>query len=351
MKKNIRNVSIFLLLIYLTFYFIFKGQNFQEILNLIGKVDIKYIILAIIFVSFFVICDGFNIRKILRNLNEKTTIWKCIKYSLIGFFFSAITPAASGGQPMQIYYMRKENIKIENSTLTFLINLSCMQVATITMALFNIIFNYRYMKLPMVLLFILGIFLNLSALTFLLISIFSRRVTKGIINFLVKLMKFFRIKNIEERKEKLEIGLEKYQKNAKEIRKRKTVVLKNLVRTYIQYLSLFSVTYFVYRALGFNEYNIFNLVAIQSVLYGTVSGIPLPGSVGASESAYLALFEHIYKDKNMLETAMVVDRFINFYLLVFISLIVVVINDIYVKVKYKSNKETGEVEIEEMTED
>ena len=82
MKKNIRNVTIFLLLIYFTFYFIFKGQNFQEILNLIGRVDIKYIILAVVFVSFFVICDGFNIRKMLRNLNEKTTIWKCIKYSL-----------------------------------------------------------------------------------------------------------------------------------------------------------------------------------------------------------------------------------------------------------------------------
>ena len=351
MKKNIRNVTIFLLLIYLTFYFIFKGQNFQEILNLIGRVDIKYIILAVVFVSFFVICDGFNIRKMLRNLNEKTTIWKCIKYSLIGFFFSAITPAASGGQPMQIYYMRKENIKIENSTLTFLINLSCMQVVTISLALFNIIFNYKYMKLPMVLLFILGIFLNISALTFLLISIFSRRVTKGITNFLVKLMKLFRFKNIEERKEKLEIGLEKYQKNAKEIRNRKTAVLKNLARTYIQYLSLFSVTYCVYRALGFSEYNMFNLVAIQSVLYGTVSGIPLPGSVGASESVYLALFEHIYKEKNMLETAMVVDRFINFYLLVFISLIVVVINDIYLKVKYKTSEETNEVENVEMTED
>ena len=96
----------------------------------------------------------------------------------------------------KILIMHKENIKIENSTLTFLINLSCMQVATISLALFNIIFNYKYMKLPMVLLFILGIFLNLSALTFLLISIFSRRVTKGITNFLVKLMKLFRFKNI-----------------------------------------------------------------------------------------------------------------------------------------------------------
>ena len=340
MRKNIRNVSIFLLLVFLTFHFIFKGQNFSEILDLIGKVEIRFIILAVLFMSMFVICDGINIRRMLRKLNEKTTIWKCMKYSLIGFFFSAITPAASGGQPMQIYYMHKENIKVANSTLTFLINLSCMQVVTISLALFNMIFNYKYMKLPMVILFVVGIFLNLSALIFLLVSIFSRRVTKGLTNFFVKVMKFFRIKNIEEKKERIENGLEKYQKNAKDIRNNKLVIFKSLITTYIQYISFFSVTYFVYRALGFSEYNMLNLVAIQSVLYGTVSGIPLPGSVGASESAYLALFEHIYKDKNMLETAMVVDRFINFYLLVIISLLIVVINDIYVKIKYKKNKET-----------
>ena len=349
MKKNIRNVSIFLLLVYLTFHFIFKGQKFSEILDLIGKVDIKFIVLAIIFMSMFVICDGINIHRMLKKLNEKTTILKCMKYSLIGFFFSAITPAASGGQPMQIYYMHKENIKVANSTLTFLINLSCMQVVTISLALFNIIFNYRYMKLPMVILFVIGIFLNLSALIFLLISIFSRRVTKGIIKFLVRVMRFFRIKNIEEKKEKLVNGLQKYQKNAKDIRNNKLVIFKSLITTYIQYISLFSVTYFVYRALGFNEYNLFNLVAIQSVLYGTVSGIPLPGSVGASESAYLSLFEHIYKSKNMLETAMVVDRFINFYLLVIISLVIVIINDIYVKMKYKRYKDINEVKASKTT--
>lgn len=36
---------------------------------------------------------------------------------------------------------------------------------------------------------------------------------------------------------------------------------------------------------------------------------------------------------------MVVDRFINFYLLVAISFIVAIINDIYVKIKYKKNKD------------
>jgi hypothetical protein len=35
---------------------------------------------------------------------------KVMRYSFIGFFFSGITPSASGGQPAQIYYMNKDNM-------------------------------------------------------------------------------------------------------------------------------------------------------------------------------------------------------------------------------------------------
>ena len=344
MKKNIRNISIFLLLIYLTFYFIFRGQNFSEIINIISNVDIKFIIVAFLCMCIYTICDALNIGRMLENFNEKSSFLKNIKYSLIGFFFSSITPAASGGQPMQVYYMHKENISVANSTLTFLINLSCMQIVTISLALFNIIFIYQYMKIHMIIFFIIGIFLNLSALILLLISIFSKRATSWIINFVVKIMKFFRIKKIDEKKKKMESELQKYQKNSQEIKNSKTAIFKTLITTYVQFISLYSITYFVYRAFGFYEYNMFNLIAIQAVLYGTVSGIPLPGSVGASESAYLVLFEHIYKSESLIQSAMLLNRVINFYLLVVISLVVVIINDIYVKIKYKGNKEFNETD-------
>ena len=62
-----------------------------------------------------------GIRISLKALNEKSTFLENLKYALIGFFFSSITPAASGGQPMQIYYMHKEKISVASSTLALLI--------------------------------------------------------------------------------------------------------------------------------------------------------------------------------------------------------------------------------------
>ena len=45
----------------------------------------------------------------------------CLLISSVGFFFSCVTPSATGGQPMQIYFMKKEKIPIPVSTVILMI--------------------------------------------------------------------------------------------------------------------------------------------------------------------------------------------------------------------------------------
>ena len=46
--KMIRNVALFLGLILLTFWFIFKDQDFNELVNVIKSVNINYVMLGIV---------------------------------------------------------------------------------------------------------------------------------------------------------------------------------------------------------------------------------------------------------------------------------------------------------------
>ncbi len=57
---------------------------------------------------------------LLRALNCGVSPFSCIRYSFIGFFYSGITPSATGGQPMQLYYMKKAGIKISDSTVVLM---------------------------------------------------------------------------------------------------------------------------------------------------------------------------------------------------------------------------------------
>ncbi len=336
-KKILRNLIIFILLIILTFYIILKDQDISEIFNILANVKKEFIIIAILCMCFYMICEAINIGRTLKALNEKSTFLKNIKYALIGFFFSSITPAASGGQPMQIYYMHKDKVSVANSTLALLINLSCMQVVTISIALVSLLFNYKYLNNALIWFFIIGVSLNLTALALLLISIFSKRMTKGLINITIKILSFFRVKDIENKQIKIENELNKYQGSAVYIRNNKLLILKNLATTYIQFIAYYSISYFVYCSFGMDKYNIFEILTLQSILYATVSGIPSPGAVGVSEGGFIAIFKHVFNE-NTINSAMLLNRGINFYLFVLISLIVVMFN------AFKEKKQEKDVE-------
>lgn len=335
-KKMIRNLILFILLIILTFYIILKDQDITEIFNILGNVKKQYILIAAICMCIYVICEAINIGRTLKALNEKSTFIRNIKYALIGFFFSSITPAASGGQPMQIYYMHKDKISVANSTLALLINLSSMQIVTISIALISVIFNHKYLNNTMISLFILGIILNASALTLLLIAIFSKKLLRKLINLVVKLMKKLKIKNIEDKQIKLENELIKYQDSSNYIKNNKLVILKIIITTYIQFIAFYSISYWVYCSFGLNEYNIIQITSIQAILYATVSGIPSPGAVGVTEGGFIEIFKSIIP-QNIINGAMLLNRGISFYLLVAISGIVTLIN--ILKSKKMLNKE------------
>ena len=335
--KLIRNLIIFILLIVLTFTIIFKDNNFFDIFSIMKNAKLEFILIGIVAMCIYLCLEAINIGRTLTMLGEKSTFLKNLKYAAIGFFFSAVTPAASGGQPMQIYYMSKDDIAVSSSTIALLLNLTSMQIITISMALVSVFFFYQYLNSALIIFFVIGIMLNLSALILLLVSIFSEKLSKGIIDFVIKLLKFFKVRNIESKKEKLNNELEKYQKSAIFVRNNRGHLLKIILTTLIQFTIYYSITYWTYRALGFNQSNIITIIALQSLVYATVSGIPSPGAVGVSEGAFMQIFKTIYPE-NMISSAVLLNRGINFYLFVIICAIITIIN----QMKMKDNNDIEE---------
>ena len=322
-KKIFINLLIFILLIIFTFSLVLKDQDVTEILKISATVKKQYILIAMFAMGVFVACESINIGRILKELGEKSKFISNVRYTLIGFFFSAITPAASGGQPMEIYYMHKDNISVAHSTLALLMQLCSIQIVTITVGIISAVLHFEVLKSGLIYLLILGIILNSSALMLLIIAIFSKKLSEGLIKFVVKILKFFRIRNIEKKQEKLEKELESYQTSAKYIKEHRILMLKTVLTTAVQMLAYYTVPYWIYLAFGLNNNNIFDILTLQAVLYATVSGIPSPGSVGVSEGGFLGIFRNAFPE-TVISSAMLLSRGVNFYLLILISAIVVV---------------------------
>ena len=324
-KKTIINLIIFILLIMLTFILIFKDQDIVQVLEIATSVKGQYIVIAILTMCIYIIGESVNIGRIIRELGEKSKFIHNIKYTLIGFFFSSITPAASGGQPMEIYYMHKDNISVAHSTLALLMHLWSFQIVTITMGIVSAFLHFDVLKSGLIYLFILGIVLNSTALNLLILRIFTKKLSAGLIKLVVKLLRFLKVKNVEQKQEKIEKELASYQESAIYIKEHKTLMIKTILTTTIQMLAYYSVPYWIYRAFGFNTYNIWQVLTLQAVLYATVSGIPSPGAVGVSEGGFLGIFKNAFPE-TIISSAMLLSRGINFYLLIIISSIVVIVS-------------------------
>lgn len=343
-KKTLLNIALFLLLIILTFWLILKDQNTEEIMLAVDKAKKQYLLIGMVAMTIFISCEAINVRRILKGLGEKTTFFKNLKYALIGFFFSAITPAATGGQPMEIYYMHKDGISVANSTLALLVQLMSLQIVNLSIGITSVLFNYEVINNGgLVLLAIIGIILNSGALVLLIIGIFSRRLSKGLINIAVKILKFFKKKNIEELQEKMESELTKYQEDSEYIKKNKRVIIKSVLTTLVQMLVYYTVPFFVYKAYGLNEHSIIRIMSLQALLYTTVSGIPSPGSVGVSEGGFLGIFRNVFPE-TLINSAMILNRVINFYLLVTVSAVIVIICTLKDKKKEKLEQKIENLE-------
>ena len=160
LKKTIKQILFLLVLITFTFWLIFRKQNFNEIYNIVINANVKFVILGIIAMFLYFTAEAYNLRRIMKAFGEDMSLLKAIKFTLIGFFFSSITPAATGGQPMEIYYMYKEKYSSTYGMTALLIQFCCFQCVTILAGIAGAIINSSYIQGNIFYLLLIGITFN-----------------------------------------------------------------------------------------------------------------------------------------------------------------------------------------------
>lgn len=321
----IKNTVLFIALISVTFFILLKGQNISQIIETIKTINPIYLSLGLTSVFIFVCCEGLNIRRIFKTLNIKISFKRSLKYAFVGFFFSSITPSASGGQPMQVYYMKEDNINISHGSLALLVEVAIFQIVTIGIGFSSFILNYSFVidKINSIrILLTYGVIANILVLSFILFSIFSNNLALDISNILIKLLyKIKIIKDITKTKHYVEKQITEYKEGAILIKKNPKVIFMVFLTAIIQILSMYSVVFWVYKAFELNTFSFSDIISLQSILSIAVSSLPLPGAVGASESSFMILFRVLFPT-NILTSAMLLSRGISFYAFVIISGIV-----------------------------
>lgn len=346
-KKYYLNIIFMAILLGLVFYVILKDEDLGEILNALKDTSIPFMLFASIAALIYVVMEGASIQIILLSLGLKTNIIKCVKYSFIGFFFNAITPSATGGQPMQVIYMRNDGINIGASSVTLLFWTIIYKIALIVIESFVFIFMHGFAKSSIrgyMWLFVTGIIVNVVSIFLYSVVVFSKNGAKNIAYFVTWLLHKLRIvKRKEKIEKKLDTLLMSYKEGAEYMRSHINTAFIVLITTIIQRVSYFAVTWFVYKALGQNNYTCIQIIALQSFVSVCIDILPLPGGVGANEGFFVKLFKPVM-GKSLAVSAMLLSRAASFYTILIVSAIITVVVQIHQihmegkKIKLRKNK-------------
>ena len=314
-KKIIFN-GVFLAVVFaLTIYGVFHGEDLSSMMDAIHRADKRWLIPGIALVAFFIWGESIIIWYMMRSSGIQLKKRTCFLFSSVGFFFSCITPSASGGQPMQIYYMKKEKISIPVSTVILMIVTITYKLVLVVIgigiAIFGRGFLHKYLEgiLPV---FYLGLALNIFCVTFMTILVFHPLLAKAIMVKGMKLLeRLHLVKKKDGRLKKLEDSMDTYRNTAAYLKNNPFVIVKVIGITFIQRMALFAVTWFVYQAFGLHGTGFWEILFLQAVISVSVDMLPLPGGMGISETLFLTIFSPVFG--GLLLPGMVLSRGLGYY--------------------------------------
>ena len=314
-KKIIFN-GVFLAVVFaLTIYGVFHGEDLSSMMDAIHRADKRWLIPGIALVAFFIWGESIIIWYMMRSSGIQLKKRTCFLFSSVGFFFSCITPSASGGQTMQIYYMKKEKISIPVSTVILMIVTITYKLVLVVIgigiAIFGRGFLHKYLEgiLPV---FYLGLALNIFCVTFMTILVFHPLLAKAIMVKGMKLLeRLHLVKKKDGRLKKLEDSMDTYRNTAAYLKNNPFVIVKVIGITFIQRMALFAVTWFVYQAFGLHGTGFWEILFLQAVISVSVDMLPLPGGMGISETLFLNIFSPVFG--GLLLPGMVLSRGLGYY--------------------------------------
>ena len=319
--KNLKKNSIFLLLITAVVIVFVLKDDFPSIMEALAKSNMLYLLVALLIFAIALLFEAKAYQEIIEEYNHKYTLLQAYKMLIITKFFNGITPFSSGGQPMQVYLLKKDGIRITKATNIIIQNFIIYQAALVSVGLFAVLYNHFFpifkevtlLKQLVLIGFIMNILVMIALIIISISSKFNRFILRKTIWLLAKL-------HVVKDKDKV---LAKWEERVNDFHEGTDYLKRNpmlCVRTYIYniiYLILaYSMPFFV--VLGLNHGYLEGASIIKVVVanaYVSVMGafVPIPGASGGIEFGYFKFFGNFIKGP-LLKASLLIWRTISYYI-------------------------------------
>jgi len=280
----------------------------------------------------------------LRSERFSISFGRSVISTLVGFYYSNITPSAAGGQPMQVNSLRRAGIPVGYGTMAATIRLISNQfmISVISLVLWRM--NREFVSAQLgdsVWLARIGWVINFMVVPLVLMAAFQRNLIQKLAIWLIHFGKKIHIvRNEEPAVASVTNVLDTYHVALKELISKPSRIIVQLFCSSCSALGLMGSIYFVYHAFGFSGTPWYHLLTISFLLYVSACYTPLPGASGAQEGGFLLYYKGLIPD-DRIGLALLVWRFFTYYLFILVGLVNVILDRFLKKHEVKGGRDDG----------
>ena len=322
--KNILSILFIFVSFAAVFCIAFGNPELANAWDTLRSLDGRWIAGLLLCWAAYTFFDAFGTWFCLKKQGFHLKIWTVLSVTLIGFFYSNITPGASGGQPMQVNSLRKAGVPVGNGTTAVTIRLIANQFMVSLLSLLFLLFNraFVYRQLGGVIWAVrIGWIINFSVVPLVLLAAFRRSLIRKLASGLISLLAKIRlVKDKEAALAGTYEVLDTYHTAIRDLLYSPVQLLFQCLCSALSMLALTGSIVFVYYAFGLSGTPWYHLLTLGLLLFVSASYTPLPGASGAQEGGFMCYFNGIFPGGTK-GLALLLWRFFTYYLFLFVGVI------------------------------
>lgn len=319
--KSLKKNLIFLILITLIVIYIVFSYDFDKTIEVLKSSKLIYIILSIIVILIGDLLKGRSIYLLVCEYCSKYKFIDAFKLTLQTNFFNGITPFSLGGQPFQLYLLKKKN-NIDYATGSNILfkDFYCYQVGfvfiSILFFILNFIFKFFVADLLMSKLILIGFIINFTIALFLIYLPHSKGNYNGVLLFSINVLNKLRlVKEKQKVLDNMNAGINKFKSQINDIKSNIMLILKCSLLNILKIFGMGISSFLAFKSIGI-DISIYISIILVVFVYNMSSFIPVPGASGGVEYGFVSVFaSYLFGETGILiSVAMIIWRFLTYYM-------------------------------------
>ena len=283
-RSNILNALVIIGTVLIVLWFAVRNSDAKASLKAMLESDWRWL-LAGLGVWFMSVCAE-------ALVNQCFFIWQKVRIryfstlhiTILGMFYSNVTPAATGGQPMQVFAFKNRGVPVGVSSSSLAVKFFCFQLALLSGgavlwltqqdAVNACVGDAKWLIFA-------GFGINGLSVAVVLLLAINRNIVRALIVFILRVGHRLRlIKDLERSSSRADAALNDFSASVDMLVHHPLQILWLLILSWIQIILLMSASYCVYRALHMKGHSPLLLMTLQWLLFIAASFTPLPGASG-----------------------------------------------------------------------